>query len=123
MESLGSILTRGSRATGIALATVLEEPRWADRLQADRLNLLAMLPARKMAQLLHTLRVAWTDRVRDAMYRLAEKHAGSDVPSATVFARRQGKRAWRAGPRRSPQPAADKASEYADEVERELRGL
>ncbi len=122
-QSLGSILTRGSRATGVALATVLEEPRWAVRLQADQLNLLAMLPARKMAQLLHTLRIGWTDRVRDAMYRLAEKHAGSDIPSATVFARRQGTRTRRVGARRSPQPAADKASEYVDEVERELRGL
>jgi hypothetical protein len=122
-QSLGSILTRGSRATGIELATVLEQPRWADRLQADQLNPFAMLPARKMAQLLHTLRVGWTERVRNAMYRLAEKFATNDIPSGTVLARRQGTRARRAAAARSRQPAADKASEYVDAVERELRGL
>jgi hypothetical protein len=122
-QSLGSILARGSRATGIDLATLLEEPRWAGRLQADQLNPFAMLPARKMALLLHTLRVGWTERVRGAMYRLAEKHIGTDIAPGAVFARRQGTRARRAGAHRPPQPAADKASEYVDEVERELRGL
>jgi hypothetical protein len=59
-----------ARATGVDLATVLDEPRWASRLQADQLNPFAMVPARRMAQLLKTLRVGWTEGVRDAMYRL-----------------------------------------------------
>ena len=122
-RSLGSILVRGSRATGIELATALEEPRWASRLQADELNPIAMLPARKMAQLLRTLRVDWTERVRDATYRLAQKFASTDISSGTVFARRQGTRARRGAGSRSRPAATDKASEYVDEVERELRRL
>lgn len=123
-RSLGSILVRGSRATGIDLASVLDEPRWAGRLQADQLNPFAMLPARKMAQLLKTLRIGWTERVRDATYRLAFRYASSDIPRGTVFGRRQGTRApRRAAAASSCQAETDKASEYVKDVERELNGL
>lgn len=121
-QSLGSILARGSRATGIDLATVLDEPRWASQLEADQLNPFAMLPARKMAELLKTLRVGWTERVRDAMYRLAFQYASSDAPRGTVFGRRQGTRApRRAAAVGSSQAGSDKASEYVDDVEREMK--
>jgi hypothetical protein len=122
-RSLGSILMRGSRATGVDLAAVLDEPRWVGRLEADQLNPFAMLPARKMALLLKTLRIGWTDRVRDAIYQLASKFAASDVPHGTVFGRRQGTRARRVAASSSPAGATDKAGEYVDDVEREFKGL
>ncbi|MHB1569342.1 MAG: hypothetical protein ACYC0H_09065 [Solirubrobacteraceae bacterium] len=119
-QSLGSILTRGARATGIDLATVVE-PRWTTRLQADQLNPFAMLPPRRMAELLRTLRIGWSDRVRDAVYRLASQFAPSEVAQGTVFGRRQGTRGRRRSPPSSSQRAsADAASDYVAAVEREL---
>lgn len=120
-QSLGSILTRGSRATGIDLATVVDEPRWTSRLQTDQLNLLALLPPRKMAAMLRTLRIGWTERVRDAVYRVASLYASSDVPKGTVFGRRQGKRGRQHRPPSSSRHAsADPAGDYVKAVEREL---
>jgi hypothetical protein len=122
-RSLGSIIMRGSRATGIDLATVLDQPRWASRLQADQLNPFAMLPARKMAELLKTLRIGWTERVRDAMYGLASQYTPSDIPTGTVFGRRQGTRARRAAERSPPKSGTDAAIEYVNDVKRELDNL
>jgi hypothetical protein len=120
-QSLGAILTRGARATGIDLATVVDEPRWTSRLQADRLDPFALLPPRKLAHMLKTLRIGWTDRVRDAVYRLASQYAPRDVPQGTVFGRRQAPRGRRHRPPGSATPAsADPAGDYVKAVEREL---
>jgi hypothetical protein len=119
--SLGTILARGSRATGIELAAIVEDPRWAEKLEVDELDPFAALPPRKMAQLLKTLRICWTERVRDAVYRLAVKYAPSDIPHEAVFGRRQGKRASRRRAARSSQQAGEQAaSDYVNAVQREL---
>ena len=120
-RSLGAILARGSRATGIELAAIIEDPRWAEKLEVDELDPFAALPPRRMAQLLKTLRIGWSERVRDAVYRLAFKYTPSDIPHEPVFGRRQGKRASR---RRSPpsskQGGEQAANDYVNAVEREL---
>jgi hypothetical protein len=120
-HSLGTILVRGARATGIDLAVIVEDPRWVQKLTVDELDPFAALPPRRMAQLLKTLRIGWTERVRDAVYRLAVKYAPSDVPHGAVFGRRQGKRASR---RRdalsSPRAGEQAANDYVNAVQREL---
>ena len=71
--------------------------------------------------MLKTLRIGWTDRVRDAVYRLASQCAPRDVPQGTVFGRRQGTRGRRHRPSGSATPAsADPPGDYVKAVEREL---
>jgi hypothetical protein len=122
-RSLGAILMRGSRATGIELSAVLDQPRWASRLQNDQLNPFALLPPRKMAELLKALRIGWSERVRDAVYRLASQYAPKEVAHGVVFGRRQGTRSPRRSPARAPDNASvDPAGDYVRAVERELGG-
>lgn len=108
----------------IDLATVVGEPRWTTRLQTDQLDPFAMLPPRKMAEMLKTLRIGWTTRVRDAVYRLASQFAPSEIPRGAVFGRRQGKRGRRRTPASASEHAsADAAADYVRAVERELGKL
>lgn len=117
-QSLGSILARGSRATGIDLSTLLDDPDAARRMEADLLNPFAALPAPKMAHLLQTLRISWTERVREATFRLAAQYGAGDISRNLVFARRLGSRASRTCTARETRHS--KASQYVDEVQREL---
>lgn len=123
-QSLGLILARGSRASGIPLTTIVDNPAWAEKLQADELDLFAAVPPRKMAQLLRAVRVSWTEPVRDAVYRLASRYTPPEISYGTVLGRRQGKRAQR--PRRvqpSQEQREQAASEYVAAVERALDDL
>lgn len=120
-QSLGAILARGSRASGIPLTTIIGNPGWAEKLQADELDPFAAVPPRKMAELVKTLRVGWTERVRDAVYRLASRYTPPEISYGTVLGRRQGKRAQRS---RRVQPSQEQreqaASDYVAAVERAL---
>jgi hypothetical protein len=122
-RSLGAILVRGSRASGVDLAIAVGDPGQAEQLRADRLNLFEALPPRKMAQLLAALRIGWTERVRDAIYRLAAQLTPTDVAYTPVLGRRRRKRE-RSGRGRQTQRQRDRAAgDYVDAVERELSGL
>ncbi|MGZ4186750.1 MAG: hypothetical protein ACXVFA_15345 [Solirubrobacteraceae bacterium] len=119
-QSLGAILARGSHASGVDLAAAIGDPDQAEQLRTDRLNLFEALPPRKMAQLLAALRVGWTERVRDAIYRLAVQLTPTDVAYTQVLGRRQRKRERSARARPTQRQRDRAASDYVDAVEREL---
>ena len=120
-HSLGSILTRSSRATGIDLATLVDASV-VEKLRSDQLDLFSTLPARKMAQLLSTLRIPWTERVRDALYRVVSaRYNPTDFAHGSALGRRRPRRTQRSQRAHvSQQQREQAAGEYIKAVEREL---
>ncbi len=122
-ETFGSILLRHSRAIGVDLERLID-PAWAPKLAADRLDLFSNVPARRLAALLADLRIGWSERVKDALYRvILERYTGSEVLRSAALGRRQGKR--RAGARVKPsgEQREKVAGEYVDAVEKALSEL
>lgn len=122
-QSLGAILARGSHASGVDLAVAVGDTDQAEQLRSDQLNLFEALPPRKMAQLLATLRIGWTERVRGAIYQIASQLTPTGVAYTPVLGRRQGRRGRSARGRRSQRSREQAASDYVDAIAREIDRL
>jgi hypothetical protein len=124
-QSLGSILMRGSRAVGIDLASLMENSRSVEQLRTDRLDLFAEVPARKMAQILATLRIGWTQRVRDALYQVvSERYSATGFDPGIVLGRRRDRRSRRRSRSQPSQQEREQAArDYVKALEREIGEL
>jgi hypothetical protein len=119
------IVVHQSRALGVALDEVLE-PTWARKLEAGKVDLLEQIPPRRIARLLAELKIRWSERVRDNLYRLAlDCYRPPQLIAGTALGRRGAKRAARSQPARASASEQDKRAvcEYVAKVEQELGEL
>ena len=122
-ETFGSILLRHSRAIGIDLDRLID-PAWASKLATDQLDLFSNVPARRLAALLTDLHISWSERVKDALYRvILERYAGSEVLRSAALGRRKGKRRPGARAKPSGEQREKAAGEYVNAVEKALSEL
>ncbi len=122
-ETFGSILLRRSRAIGVDLERLID-PAWASKLAADQLDLFSNVPARRLAALLADLHIGWSERVKDALYRvILERYTGSGVLRSAALGRRQGKRRPWARAKPSGEQREKAAGKYVDAVEKALSEL
>lgn len=122
-ETFGSILRRHARAIGVDLELLIDSA-WASKLAADELDLFSNVPARRLAVLLADLHVSWSERIKDALYRVTlERYTGSEVLRSAALGRRQGKRRPGARAKPSGEQREKAAGEYIDAVEKALSEL
>jgi hypothetical protein len=124
-SSFSTIVVRQSTALGVALDQVLE-PTWASKLEGGKIDLLEQIPPRRLARLLAELKIRWTERIRDSVYRLAlDCYRPPQLIAGTALGRRSARRTSRTQPARASPSEQDRRAvcEYVAKVERELREL
>ncbi len=122
--SFGAILVRGSRAQGLSIEALTDEP-WAQEIQEDQADLVNRVPPRKLAGLLNDLRIGWNERVREALASAVRATlTSSELLPGTAFGRRRGPRGRSRRPARaSPEEADRAASAYVDSVHKAIEEL
>jgi hypothetical protein len=120
--SFGGILVRGSRALGVSIETLTDEP-WANAIQTDEIDLFKRVPARRLARLITDLQIAWNERVRQALKNAVRATlTPSEVVHGAALGRRRGARSRsKQRARASPEEADRAASEYVASVEKALK--
>jgi DNA-binding CsgD family transcriptional regulator len=119
--SFGAILVRGSRAQGLSIETLTDEP-WAQEIQEDKADLFNRVPPRKLARLIRGLRISWNDRVREVLANAVRATlTSSEVLPGTALGRHRGHRGRsKQSARASPEDADRAASEYVDSVQKAI---
>jgi hypothetical protein len=119
--SFGAILVRGSRARGLSIEALTDEP-WAREIQEDKADLFNRVPPRKLARLIRDLRINWNDRVREALANAVRATlSSSELLPGTALGRHRGPRGRSTrSARASPEDADRAASEYVDSVQKAI---